>query len=122
MTGGRDRGSAALYVVWCALAVLAVAAGLGAVGLARVGRARAASVADLAALSAAAALGRGEPPCEAGRAVAERSGARLISCVASPGGVVGVVVEVAFQGPMARFGAARAAADAGPAETDAGAR
>ena len=116
MTARRDRedGSAALYVVWCAVALLAVAAALGAVGVARVARARAASAADLSALAGAAAHGRGEDACGAASRTAARGASRLVECSASPDGVVSVVVALPMRGPMATFGSVLARARAGP--------
>ena len=102
--GGRDRGSASIWVLAGALLLFAVAA-IGTLrGLAVLARHRAESAADLAALAAAGRIGLSDDSCARAAGIAVRNGARVTSCrvaLAADGrsGTVRVVVAVRAQLP-----------------------
>jgi secretion/DNA translocation related TadE-like protein len=101
-------GAAAVLAL---LAVFAVAVQLGG---AVVTRHRAEAAGDLAALAAAAwATSGAERACVAARRVTDRMAVRLVSCELR-GWQAAVQVEARPPGALARFGAARASARAGP--------
>jgi secretion/DNA translocation related TadE-like protein len=76
----RERGSASLWVLVCAVLVLVV----GSVGtlrtLAVLARHRAESAADLVALAAAARIGVGTDYCAAAGRIAEANALQLVAC------------------------------------------
>ncbi|UQS27665.1 flp pilus-assembly TadE/G-like family protein [Amycolatopsis thermalba] len=77
----NDRGAATVWAA-CAIAALVVVAGLlWGLGSAAIARHRAGGAADLAALAAAGQVGHGtDLACGRARWVAERMGARVVSC------------------------------------------
>lgn len=76
----RDRGSATIWMLGCVLLVLAVLTATLVRTLAVLARHRAESAADLAALAAAGRIGTSSAPCPAAAGLADRNGARVISC------------------------------------------
>ena len=97
--------------------VLVIGLGVGAVGAAVVARHRAQSGADLAALAAAGAVPVGAGACERAGALAAATRMRLGDCrVDGLDAVVTVVVPVRFG--RWDLGSARAAARAGPVESE----
>jgi len=113
-----DDGSGSVLVLTAACVLLLAGMLLTSLAAVGVARHRAASVADLSALAAASSahLGSG-PACEAARAVADRSAARLLACDVV-GDVATVVAGVRPPGRLGELGTATARARAGPA-TDA---
>lgn len=92
MSGRRgERGSVTLFAVGCMALLLFVGSALGVVAAMVLAHRTAQAAADLAALAGAAIVGSGEP-CAAAAGVAERNGARLLSC-AVDGRDVRVVAE-----------------------------
>lgn len=87
--------------------------GLARLGAAAVARARADTAAEAGALAAADQIALGAPAgvaCAAARSTVDRNDARLVACIATPGGATVRVVREA-QGVVAR-GHARAEIDA----------
>ncbi|MHB1614319.1 MAG: Rv3654c family TadE-like protein [Actinomycetes bacterium] len=111
-----DRGSASLWVLAFATAVLFVGvAGLG-MAVVLVDRVRAASAADLAALSAAAVLDAGPAVvCARAGAVSRANGAQLLECLVLPGPSAQVLVGVELPGALRRLGPVLGRVRAGPA-------
>lgn len=115
MTRTRDRGSATIWVLGCALLVLLVGTVCFVRGLAVLARHRAESAADLAALGGASRIGTAASPCAVAADLAGRNGARLISCVVrvDPDGRSGtVLVRVSAPATLPVVGAREVTASA----------
>jgi len=118
---GGDTGSAAVWVVACAVLVLFVGLTVVLRESATLARHRAQGAADLAALAAAGQLGVSNRICAAATVTATANGARLVTCSPQPSpsgrsGTVDVVVSVAVRLPLlgARSAVARARAGRDP--------
>jgi len=113
--GEAEEGSATVWVLACALLIVAVAGLLTAVQAAAVARHRAAGAADLAALATAARLAAGAVDgCARGAAVATANRAQLRDCqVLGREVVVTVAVRTGLPGAPAVLALARAGPGAG---------
>lgn len=113
-----DSGAGSVLVlIGVGALVLAISVVVAFAG-AQAARQRASAAADLAALAAAAHLAGAGDPCAAARPVADRNGARLVTCVLEPGSAtVAVTVEASLPAALERLGLgpARARARAGSA-------
>jgi secretion/DNA translocation related TadE-like protein len=110
-----ERGSATVVAAAMVVVLLSVTGGCACLGAAVVARHRAQSAADLAALAAAARVPAGaESACAQAGAVARAMRADPAGCAVDDLDVV-VTVEVGLA--VGRWGTARAAARAGPADT-----
>ncbi|MUN62186.1 hypothetical protein GMA12_03345 [Kocuria sediminis] len=119
-TADRDRGSGTVHALTLSLVLGVLLVTVLLLAQAGVATHRAGKAADLAALAAAdvaRGLVAGEP-CGAAARVARANGAQLELCelVEPERVVVDVGTEVALEGPLARFGAARGVSRAGPPE------
>lgn len=114
--GPRDAGSASVWVLSLAVAVLAVGCAGIVVASAISARHRAESAADLAALAAAAVARDGGDGCREAAAVAAANRAVLAGCRLGADGSVTVVVALPLSQPLRRWTAGqdvRAVARAG---------
>ncbi|NJC82028.1 flp pilus-assembly TadE/G-like family protein [Planosporangium mesophilum] len=109
-----DRGSASLWLLGVALAVLAFAGAVAAAGSVLVARHRAQAAADLGALAGAVLAVDGEPAaCDRAGQVVAANGAGLVACRLD--GLDVVISAQAEPVSLGRpFGPARAWARAGP--------
>ena len=108
----HDRGSATVWVLACALVVIAGAVVLALLATASLARHRAASAADAAALAAAAHILEPAPAaCAAARRLAEANGAALAQCLVR-GATVTVRTRLDPPGWLGRFGDATGVARA----------
>lgn len=110
-----ERGSATVWVL-AAAAALVGASGLAvSIGLVAVDRHRAGGIADEAALAAASRALQGEAAaCSAAEAIADASGAHLATCAVAPDHSVRVAVDVRPSGLLSGLPAFRVRARAGP--------
>ncbi|MFC8731415.1 Rv3654c family TadE-like protein [Luteimicrobium sp. NPDC057192] len=114
----KERGSGTVLVLGLAAVVVLLGTVLAGLGQAQAAHSAAQGAADLAALAGADALRHGEDACAVGRAVAERNGGVLDTCVDEGGGVVRVQMHRDAPGVARLVGAgarATATARAGPA-------
>jgi secretion/DNA translocation related TadE-like protein len=110
----HDRGSATLLAVAMLAVILAAVGGVAVVGSVVIARHRAQAAADLAALAAAGRLTTGQAAaCGWAVSVADQMRARVTACTVDSLDVV-VTVDVDTELGRWGFGAARAAARAGP--------
>lgn len=106
-----DRGSASLWLLGVALAVLLLAGTVAMAGGLVVARHRAQSAADLGALAGAVRAVEGaEVACPAAERIVRANGARMVACRVEG---LDVVVTAQVSGP-AGWGAAEQSARAGP--------
>lgn len=112
--GGRDSGSATLWVVTAMAVVLCVTGACGSVGIVAAERHRADAAADAAALAAAGHVVAGPgSACAAAAAIARTDGAALTRC-GLDGADAQVEVAVGLPGILQQFGRALGHARAGP--------
>jgi secretion/DNA translocation related TadE-like protein len=115
--GPTDQGSASIWTIAVALAVLAIGCAAMSLAAAVSLRHRAEAAADLAALAGATALRDGGDGCAAALRVAVDNRARLSACMIAPDASVTVTVAVALPTGLRRWAAVdvvRAVARAGP--------
>jgi secretion/DNA translocation related TadE-like protein len=113
--GGRDRGSASIWVLACCALLMVIGGVITVRGLAVLARHRAESSADLAALAAAGRIGVASDACLAAAGVARVNGATLRDCAvrAAPDGRSGqVTVSVAVKVRLPFVGARQVIASA----------
>jgi secretion/DNA translocation related TadE-like protein len=108
---GSDRGSASLWLLGVALAVVLLAGAVTVAGGLLVARHRAQAAADLGALAGAARAFEGQAAaCSAAARIAAANGASVTACRVEG---LDVVLTVRVEGPKG-WGAAEASARAGP--------
>jgi len=107
----EDRGSASLWLLGVALAVLLLAGTVAMAGGLLVARHRAQSAADLSALAGAVRAVEGaDAACAAAERIVRANGARMLACRVDG---LDVVITALVDGPSG-WGAAKASARAGP--------